>query len=206
MIRAGRLHAPTLDVLVDPPVVRGDHPVIALRAPRPGIFVPAVDHGDLVVAGSAIGELVVLGRSIGLIAPRVTGFAIQLIDGATTQISRRPVAYGDVLFGLDPSQARMPTAGDAAADPSALPAAGGLVFRAPTSGRFYSRSAPDKPAFVAAGSQLSQGTTICLLEVMKTFSRITYGGPGLPDTARVSRVLVADGADVSAGEPLLALE
>jgi acetyl-CoA carboxylase biotin carboxyl carrier protein len=44
-----------------------------------------------------------------------------------------------------------------------------------------------------------------LLEVMKTFHRVTYGGPGLPDTARVVRVLIADGDDVNAGDPLLAL-
>jgi len=55
------------------------------------------------------------------------------------------------------------------------------------------------------GAELTPGTTICLLEVMKTFHRVTYGGPGLPDTARVRRVLVADGDDVNAGDPLLAL-
>jgi acetyl-CoA carboxylase biotin carboxyl carrier protein len=81
-----------------------------------------------------------------------------------------------------------------------------MVFRAPTSGRFYGRSAPDKPPFVAPGAQLAHGATICLLEVMKTFHRVTYGGPGLPDTARVRGVLVADGDDVNAGDPLLALE
>ena len=31
-------------------------------------------------------------------------------------------------------------------------------------------------------------------------------GAGLPDTARVRRVLVTDGADVNAGDPLLALD
>jgi acetyl-CoA carboxylase biotin carboxyl carrier protein len=80
------------------------------------------------------------------------------------------------------------------------------VFRAPTSGRFYGRSAPDKPPFVEPGTQLVHGATICLLEVMKTFHRVTYGGSGLPDTARVSSVLVRDGDDVNAGDPLLALE
>jgi acetyl-CoA carboxylase biotin carboxyl carrier protein len=76
------------------------------------------------------------------------------------------------------------------------------VFRAPTSGRFYGRPAPDKPAFVGAGTQLAAGTTICLLEVMKTFHRVTYSG----DPARVRAVLVADGDDVNAGDALLALE
>jgi len=76
------------------------------------------------------------------------------------------------------------------------------VFRAPTSGRFYGRPGPGKPAFVTAGSELVPNATICLLEVMKTFHRVTYSG----DRARVREVLVEDGADVNAGDPLLALE
>jgi acetyl-CoA carboxylase biotin carboxyl carrier protein len=114
------------------------------------------------------------------------------------------VSYGDVLVELDPAlQIAAGAAGPAAAAATAI---GGLVFHAPTSGRFYVRPSPDKPAFVAEGSELTTGSTVCLLEVMKTFHRVTYGGPGLPATARVRRVLVADGADVAAGEPLLALE
>jgi acetyl-CoA carboxylase biotin carboxyl carrier protein len=116
-----------------------------------------------------------------------------------------PVGYGDVLVALDPSMQLAAGPGTAAAW-AATSTALGLVFRAPTSGRFYSRPAADKPPFVAEGSALAAGTTVCLLEVMKTFHRVTYGGAGLPDTARVRRVLVADGADVNAGDPLLALE
>ena len=118
------------------------------------------------------------------------------------------VGYGEVLVELDPS---LQLAAAAAAGPTAATAAGatavdGLVFHAPTSGRFYGRPSPDKPAFVTEGTELTAGTTVCLLEVMKTFHRVTYGGAGLPATARVRRVLVADGADVSAGQPLLALD
>jgi biotin carboxyl carrier protein len=40
---------------------------------------------------------------------------------------------------------------------------------------------------------------------MKTFHRVTYGGGGLPERARVTAVLVADGADVTSGDPLLVL-
>jgi biotin carboxyl carrier protein len=43
---------------------------------------------------------------------------------------------------------------------------------------------------------------VCLLEVMKTFNRVTYSGARV----RVTELLVADGADVNAGDPLLALE
>lgn len=203
MRRSGRLHAPEIAVLVGPPSAPG---AIPLRAPGPGMFVPWVAEGDLVTPGSDLGELVVLGRASILVVPRseaAAGIALRLPPAV------HPVGYGDVLVEIDPSLQRTAGASTAAAASgaaAATDAAVGLVFRAPTSGRFYGRSAPDKPPFVTEGAQLTAGTTVCLLEVMKTFHRVTYGGPGLPDTARVRRVLVAEGADVNAGDPLLALE
>lgn len=199
MRRAGRLHAPELEALVERQPAGAA--VIELRAPRPGVFVPWVDPGELVTAGAALGALVVLGRTIAVIAPRSGGTTGIVRPLATT--ASRAVGYGDVLVSLDPSLQLAAGGGEAAA---ATPATVGLVFRAPTSGRFYGRSGPDKPPFVAEGTQLARGATICLLEVMKTFHRVTYGGPGLPESARVARVLVADGDDVNLGDPLLALE
>ena len=227
MRRSGRLHAPELAVLVGPPrgqlttiersEMGGGGPAgfaggaggeaprgIVLRAPGPGMFVPWISQGDLVTPGADIGELVVLGRASALVVPRgdatVTGIALQLPPAV------HPVGYGDVLVELDPSLQLAAGATGPGPGAASASAALGLVFHAPTSGRFYGRPAADKPPFVTEGSELTTGTTVCLLEVMKTFHRVTYGGPGLPDTARVRRVLVADGADVNAGEPLLALE
>jgi len=190
-MRAGRLHAPTIEA-----IVHGHE----LRAPGPGLFVPALGDGDVVAAGGVIGELIVLGRASAVIVPRgaPTGVAQHVVAAA------HAVGYGSALLAIDPSMQRGAAAVAVAA--SARSAVEGLVFSAPTSGRFYGRSAPDKPAFVEAGGELAQGATICLLEVMKTFHRVTYGGPGLPDTARVRAVLVKDGEDVNAGDPLLALE
>jgi acetyl-CoA carboxylase biotin carboxyl carrier protein len=230
MRRSGRLHAPELAVLVGTP--SGDPATIPLRAPGPGMFVPWVGQGDRVAPGSDLGELVVLGRASILVVPRTAsltpaGIALRLPPAV------HPVAHGDLLVEIDPTggfaprpagkAGRVPTPHLASLDPSLQGAAGGsasasspaaatgdaalgLVFHAPTSGRFYGRPGADKPPFVAEGTQLTAGSTVCLLEVMKTFHRVTYGGPGLPDTARVRRVLVADGADVNAGDPLLALE
>jgi biotin carboxyl carrier protein len=82
----------------------------------------------------------------------------------------------------------------------------GLVFRAPLAGRVYFRPAPGKPNFVEAGGMVERGMSICLLEVMKSFNRVAYGGAGLPERARIVRFLIADGADVDAGTPLLQLE
>jgi acetyl-CoA carboxylase biotin carboxyl carrier protein len=199
MRRAGRLHAPAVDALAAN--VDG---MIELRAPQPGRFVPALAAGDLVSPGGVIGELVVLGRAIAIVVPRATaaGIAIRVASAP------HAVGYGEAVVAIDPSleQRAAGATGEAAAAAGAAPTIEGLVFRAPTSGRFYGRSAPDKPPFVVEGAQLARGATICLLEVMKTFHRVTYGGAGLPDTARIRKLLVQDGADVNAGDPLLALE
>ena len=47
---------------------------------------------------------------------------------------------------------------------------------------------------------------LCLLEIMKTFHRISYGGPGLPKRAKIVAVGPADGADVEVGDTLFELE
>jgi acetyl-CoA carboxylase biotin carboxyl carrier protein len=177
-------------------VVSGDE----LRAPAPGYFRILVAADHLVAPGDIIGELEVLGRITRITAPRVRGL-VKLPAGPA--LARRPVAYGDVLVHLS---ADVALGAIDATTANASTAAHGLVFRAPTSGRFYGRPSPDKPAFVTAGAELSSGATVCLLEVMKTFHRVTYGGADVPPRARVREVLVADGADVNQGDPLLALE
>jgi acetyl-CoA carboxylase biotin carboxyl carrier protein len=165
-----------------------------LRAPAPGWFVRRVLADHLVAPGDVIGELDQLGRVARVVAPRITGIA-KLSPGDV----RRAVSYGDVLMAIEPAGAIAETAPETKA---AAASEHGLVFRAPSSGRFYVRSAPDKPAFVTAGQELAPGATVCLLEVMKTFHRVHYDGA----PARVRDVLVADGADVNAGDPLLALD
>lgn len=173
-----------------------------LRAPAPGWFHLLVAADHLVAAGDVIGELEVLGRVVKLTAPRITGL-VKLVPGPA--LARRPVAYGDVLFRVATDIA-LAAAGAAIATSDAAAASHGLVFRAPTSGRFYGRPTPDKPAFVTAGAEIAAGTTVCLLEVMKTFHRVTYGGHDVPPRAKIREVLVADGADVNQGDALLALD
>jgi len=81
------------------------------------------------------------------------------------------------------------------------------VFRAPSAGRYWLRPAPSEAPFVAVGQQLDAGSALGLIEVMKTFTRLAYRpGSGLPECARVLRILVADGAEVADGAPLLELE
>ncbi len=169
-----------------------------LKSPGPGLFFP-VEGLTLVTPGSVIGDLEVLGKKTQLRAPDVTGLATGFA------LDARKVSYGDTLVVLGAAAAAADRAAAATAAQGAS-ATTGLVFKAPTSGRFYSRATPDKPPFVAVGDTLSAGSTVCLLEVMKTFNRVTYGGPSLPERAIVKAILIADGADVTAGDALLALE
>lgn len=174
---------------------------IELVSPSPGLFRIRVQVGDIVRPGTVLGELEILGQLVAVVAPPTARGAVVAI--ADPMLARPAVDHGAVLVVLDPRGSVEAIERISAAASTSV---GGLVFRAPTSGRFYGRAAPDKPPFVAAGTELAAGATICLLEVMKTFHRVTYGGGELPPRARVTSILVGDGDDVNAGDPLLALE
>jgi acetyl-CoA carboxylase biotin carboxyl carrier protein len=176
-----------------------------LASPLVGVFRPALAAGAIVRPGDGLGLVEVLGQDIEVVAPAGTRGAITAVAGGG-RLARAPVDHGAALYELDPSASLSAAAGSVAATAAAAGGSGGLVFAAPTSGRYYGTPGPGKPPFVVAGDEISEGTTVCLLEVMKTFNRVTYGGPGLPARARVAAILVADDSDVDAGTPLLGLE
>ncbi len=190
-----RLHAPTM---VATAVAVGAEPERhQVHAPAPGWWRPRVGRGQVVQPGDPLGELTVLGVVHRVVAgPGVHGAVVgDLAPGAADP--------GRPLMTLD-DRARVHHAEDDAAVAAA--AAGELAVRAPSSGRFYSRPGPGKPHFVAVGDVIATGHTVCLLEVMKTFHRVTFGGPGLPPRAKVLAIAQADEADVNAGDVLLHLE
>jgi acetyl-CoA carboxylase biotin carboxyl carrier protein len=189
-----RLHAPALVALT---ADDGD----TVTSPAVGWWRPAVVAGQIVQPCEVIGELTVLGAVSRVLAPRESRGAV--IAGFRT--GTVAVDVGAVLFSLD--RALAADAGAAASSTTAASAAkGGLAVCAPSSGRFYGRPGPGKAAFVSPGDVIKEGHTVCLLEVMKTFHRVTYGGPGLPAEARVVAVAVADEADVNSGDVLVRVE
>lgn len=182
-----RMHAHRVAVIAK---AQGDG--FVLSAPMPGVFRPLVQSGSALDADGIVGALEVLGATHELVVPAgAAGYVTNKPDG-------RSVQFGDVLVELAPGG----VAGVAKTTTTAAAETQGLVFRAPTSGRFYSRSTPDKPPFVSAGDELATGATVCLLEVMKTFHRVHYPG----ERVKVLAVLVKDGDDVNAGDPLLSLK
>jgi len=171
----------------------------ALLSPGVGWFVPAVGRGEVIAPKAVIGQLDTLGKQVSVLAP--AGLVGRIAD-ATATTGRCAVDYKRQLFAVAPLGDLFAEAVGAAAATQA----GGLTFPAPSSGRFYSRPAPDKPNFVAVGDLVTPGQTLCLLEVMKTFHRVTYGGSALPARARVTAILVAEESDIGSGEALFALE
>lgn len=193
----GRIFAPELTALARR---RGDH--IDVASPVVGLWRRAPEVGTVVIPGGRIGEIEVLGVVHLVRAPAdVRGRVVELCG---ERRGRRPVGYGEPLFVLDPRALGEIGAVDAAAAEET--ADGALLFRSPSSGRYYGRPAPEKPPFVEAGAEVAAGQTICLLEIMKTFNRVVYEGDGLPPRARVVRIVPADEEDLGAGDPILELE
>ena len=173
-----------------------------LRAPEVGRFTCALDRSNLVSPGARAGMIRTLGETVSLVVPR--GVFGRVANDKPERV-HEPVGYGDVLYELEPLEG----VGDAEAqgEGQAAGLADGSVFRAPHSGRFWHRPAPGDPAFVEAGTILEPGKVVGLVEVMKTFTHLAYApGDALPERARVVRVLVGDGDEVSDDDPLLEVE
>jgi biotin carboxyl carrier protein len=186
-VREDELHPGTL--LVASPVVG-----LADGAPRPGVFLNRYD---------AILTIRVMGRRHVLRLPRDRqGWVVE----AYIANELGPVAFDDALLRIDPSVERMGGSGETAR--SGKDSAGdvdsgdAIIIKAPTEGIFYRRPSPAAQAFVDVGSRVGTGSVLGLVEVMKCFNQITYGGPDLPEEGIVSRVLVEDSSDVRFGQAL----
>lgn len=173
-----------------------------LLAPTVGNVRGLPSVGARVFEGTSLGELEILGVLHRLVAP--AGTAGVVAEVITAGRGEQPVGFGTTLVRLVPASDHATAHGNIAARDDST--TGALVFRSPLSGRFYARPSPDKPPFVKPGDEITSGQSIALLEVMKTFNRLAYGGPGLPERARVRAVLAADESDVEAGTPLVELE
>ena len=172
-------------------------------APKVGIWSSQPPNRSILASNATIGSL----RS------QTTTFSLQLPDDTSGRISADPdrdrhaaVEYGEVLFTLEPI-------GDSLDEPTQKHASsstpgdklppGCHAVTSPTDGVFYARPAPDAEPFVKVDETIHLGHTIGLVEVMKTFNPILYGGPDLPDKAEVVELRAEDGKEIRAGDILL---
>ena len=162
--------------------------------PRSGIFLNALD---------VVSTVKILGTRYTLRLPRdVQGRVVEVfVPNALT-----PVAFDHPLLSLDPRGA----AGDRGGDwvPGANSGGvlegeeGTLTVASPSEGIFYRRPSPEAPPYVERGARIGSGTVLGLVEVMKCFNQITYGGPGWPPSGEIVQILVEDSVEVQFGQPL----
>ena len=170
-----------------------------VRSPAVGILARLPEQGDWVDATHAV-TLRIVGRDHPIRLPaRASGWVTELLVEPFA-----PVEYDQPLFRLN--RAATPDARTAPVETTAgvSPDEEGLLpVRAPSHGVFYRRPDPDSPPYVNEGATVTAGTVLGLVEIMKSFHEIAYGGPDLPEVGVVVRVLVEDTVEVESGQPLL---
>lgn len=183
----------------------GDQDGWVVRAPRVGVFRGLLQSGLPARPGERVGTLEVLRRRIPVILP-VT------VDGVVTEVAlhdrTQAVAYGDALYRIAPlsgsSALPRPPAPFAGARGQDVPLAEGcFAVPSPIDGVFYRGPSPGAPPFVDVGAQIVAGRTIGLIEAMKSFNAITYGGPGLPSPVVVVEFRAADASEIRQGTILM---
>ncbi len=84
--------------------------------------------------------------------------------------------------------------------PAAEPASG-QVIKSPLVGTFYNSPSPNDKRYVAIGSVVSEGDTLCVIEAMKTFNQLEAEIAGT-----VTVIYKNNGDPVEYGEPLFVIE
>ena len=177
-------------VLVASPVVG-----IADGAPQVGLFLNPFDR---IITMKILNQRYVL-RLPRSVHGRVTEAFIP--NGCT------PVGYGESIARLDARASAAPVAGASsekrAAGPSGTVEETSLVtVAAPSDGIFYRRPSPDSPAYVEVGAVVTTGSILGLVEIMKCFHQITYGGLDAPQKGEVTKILAEDASEVRFGQSL----
>ena len=120
------------------------------------------------------------------------------------RVARAPAPATVAVNGGPPAAVASVAATAAAAVP--LPAAADLskhpgAVLSPMVGIAYLAPEPGAPPFVIQGQAVAAGQVLLLIEAMKTYNQIKA-----PASGTVARILIASGAPVEYGEPLMILE
>lgn len=141
---------------------------------------------------SNIGELTIEQKDFRVTIKQKEEPAMQVVAAAPAAVA--PVAVA--------APAPAPAAAPAAEKPKAEAVASNLVtIKSPMIGTFYRKSAPDKPNFVEVGSDVTQGSVVCIIEAMKLFNEIESEVSG-----KIVKVLVDDASPVEYDQPLFLVE
>jgi len=109
-----------------------------------------------------------------------------------TIITQAPVAVAPV-----PAAATATAEVPIATAPQEQPHEEGAVIVSPMVGTFYASPDPNSPEFVNVDDEVSDDTTVCIIEAMKIFNEIKAQCKG-----SIIKVLVSSGDPVEFGQPL----
>lgn len=76
-----------------------------------------------------------------------------------------------------------------------------ITIKSPMIGTFYRRASPDKPVLADAGTEITPGKVVCIIEAMKLFNEIESEVSGT-----IVKVLVDDASPVEYDQPLFLVE
>lgn len=129
--------------------------------------------------------------------------SLNVTNGDFSLALEKAGAAAPVMAAPVPVAAPAPAAAAAPAEaaPAAPAAVEGDVITSPMVGTFYTAPSPDSPAFVKAGSTISKGDKICIIEAMKIFNEIEAELDGT-----ILEILVEDGQVVEYDTPLFRVE
>ena len=106
-----------------------------------------------------------------------------------------PAAAAPVATPVAPAE--VPSAAESSAD--SLPA--GHVLESPMVGTYYEASSPGSKPFVAVGSKIAVGDTLCIVEAMKMLNQIEADKAGT-----IKAILAENAQPVEFGQPLFVIE
>lgn len=161
------------------------------------------------------GALLGPGSPVGFLECRNRRFRLVLPDGGSGRLAgavppdmKVAVEFGQVLFRLTTVAAGEELAIEADAGTLGHPSGetlpeGARAVVAPTDGVFYTRPSPESNPFIEVGGKIRTGQAVGLVEVMKTFNQILYGGPGFPEEVKVLEIRAEDNQEIRAGEVLV---
>ncbi len=170
-----------------------------VKSPLVGIYGGCPRVGGRRAGGDTVGTIRVLDRREGLLLPAG-------VDGMVAEVAihdlEEAVEYGQTLFRLTA------TASDEAEKiirhASGKRTGAGLpegchAVTCPIDGVFYRRSSPSSAPFVEVGARVEAGRTLGLIEAMKSFNAVVYGGPGMPSPAEIVEIRVEDASETRQG-------
>jgi acetyl-CoA carboxylase biotin carboxyl carrier protein len=128
-------------------------------------------------------------------APPTASAAPNVPTASPVAVAQRTAAVPAAPAAVIATPVGTPSSPERAADENAEP--GTVAIVAPLLGRFYAQPEPGAPAFVSVGSEVTESTTVGLIEVMKTFNAVSAGVSGV-----VTEICVQDAQLVEYGQVL----